>query len=148
MSARGENVPELGALLYAIAVRIEKGQATEQDAQHLRKIARQVAGEDDQYSLRLHGKRGAPRKGGIDVRRRFEAAQAIQEHRIRNQCSLDDAYRALNGQYGVGPDRLEDFWIEMSPLLEMDEAAREAILFFKKLEARGKVTVSRKPLKK
>lgn len=139
MSRAGMVMPELAELLDAIADRVEAGAATRDDADLLRRLARQVRGEDRTYSVRIHRKRGQKPKGGAGVDQRFEWARMVKAHRDEHGGTLEAAYRAVSKVRGVtvGPDMIEKAWKEMRPLMDMKEGNRNILLFFKRLKANG-----------
>lgn len=146
MSKGGEIIPELADLLREIADRIDTKTANPSDSIALRKLARQAGGEDKRFSVKVHARRGQPPLGAEGVDRRFAMAQAVKAYRAEHGGSLNEAYRALKGDFpggGQGEDTIKDAWQEMSPLFDMSAENRDLILFFKRLEARGLATVTR-----
>jgi hypothetical protein len=139
MSARGEIVPELAALLREIADRIDAKTADQDDSTTLRRLALQAAGDDKRFSLKVHRRRGGVPLGASGVDQRLAMARAVKAHRGEHGGSLDDAYQALSGKFGnaSGPDTIKNAWQKMGPLLNMSEQGRQAALFFLKLKAKG-----------
>ena len=144
MSSSGEIVPELAALLRDIAARIERQTADPSDAAILQRLARQAAGQDKRFSIKVHGSRGQRPLGASGVDRRLAMARAVKTHRDEHNCTLAEAYEALDdGKFNVGIETLTKAWREMGPLLEMSDERRNLILYFKRLEARGLGKVTR-----
>ncbi|UVI39237.1 hypothetical protein [Qipengyuania spongiae] len=133
MSSKGEIVPELAELLREIADRIDAREATKRDARKLRKIANEAAGDDPEWTLKIHARRGAPRHS---VDRRFAMAEAIQAYRAEHGTTIENACNELCGQFNVGPDRMMTAWKEMRSILRTDEGAREVRLMFHELMLR------------
>jgi hypothetical protein len=147
MSRAGMIMPELADLIEGIAERAQTGSSTVDDAEFLRRLARQVRGSDPVWSVRIHRKRGQKRKGGAGVDQRFAWARMVKAHRDEHGGTLEQAYRAISKARGVtvGPDSIEKAWKEMRPLLGMNEGARNIVLTFKRLKANGyPVTIVRK----
>jgi hypothetical protein len=72
-------------------------------------------------------------------------ASAIKAHRAEHGCSLEVACEALGGRFwNAGAETLRKAWQEMSPLLEMDQVARDALIAGKILEARGLAKVTKR----
>lgn len=144
MSGRGELVPELSDLLRMIAQHIKVGKATPGDAEALEGLAKAAAGTDKRYALKCHRKRGRQSWGEQGVYRRLAMAQAVKVYMDEHQCTNEAAREALSGTFGnTGPETLKKAWQEMAPLLEMDQKQREFVLYFKRLEARGLVKITR-----
>lgn len=144
MSGPGEIVPELAALLRDIADRIDGQTADASDGSLLRRLARQAAGEDKGCTLKVHFGRGQPRGGAPGVDRRLAMARAVKAYRDEHNCTLAEAYGALDdGKFNVGVETLTKAWQEMRPLLEMSEDRRKLLLNFKRLEARGLAKITR-----
>lgn len=137
MSNRGKIEPELAALLREIAGRIDRGEATTSDAARLERLASQAAGEDRDYSVKVHRTRGQQSKGSLGVDQRLELARLVKAHRAENGGTLGEAYEALNGTFHAGPETIKKAWQKMGPLLDLDQKSRDAILYFQRLESRG-----------
>lgn len=143
MSGRGAIEPELAAMLADIADRIETQTAGANDAATLKLLARLAGGKDKHFSIKVHRSRGQHPLGASGVDRRFAMARAIKAHMDEHRCSNEEAREALNGFSNAGPETVRKAWQEMSPLLEMSEKRRNLVLYFKRLEARGLVKVTR-----
>jgi len=132
---RGENVPELAALLREIAARIDAGTATSIDALALERLARQAEGKDRDWSVKVHGTKGQPAKsrGGVDTR--LELARRVKAYRDQHGGSLEQAYAALDGTFNVSKSSIKAAWQEMSPFLDLSPKSLEIILFFKRFSA-------------
>lgn len=142
MSGRGEIVPEIADILRKIADRIDGGGADPTDAARLRKLALLACGEDKLFTLKMHGRRGAPSLGAVGVNRRLEMARAIKGHKDKHHCTNEAAYEAIDGRFNVGREALKKAWQQMSPILETDEDTRAVVLAFMRLEARGLAKVT------
>ena len=146
MTRGGKTVPQLASILREIAERVESGSATARDAEALRRLARQAAGEDRAHAIKVHPtRRGQQAKGATGVDQRFALACKVRDHRAKHGGTLDDAFRALNGTFGVGPESIRKAWQEMRPLLDVTEKKRDLILSFKRLQATGYAVKVRLP---
>ena len=144
-----EPIPEIATILRAIADRLQAGEANlaqnVSDAETLRQIAASCAGEGA-FELRLHRKRGGQRRLVNGLAERLKRAERVKKYMNENGCGIPDAAEALafeDHADGKGGETLRKAAQELLPILELPPEKRELMLYMKRQEALGRVSIRR-----